>query len=104
MDYPRWVNEPADQSPDELRHKRVTYMFRRAALALGNSTGLRPLSEHLGINHVKVCVMAQRGIVPKDVALEIELLVGRDIAPWQLLTDPLNGHTQAVSTLDDDEL
>jgi hypothetical protein len=104
MDYPAWVNEPTNQSLDDLAHKRVAFILRRAALSLVNTTGFVILSKLLRMNHSRLCTIIKRGWLPKDIALEIEALVGPDIAPWQLLCDPLNGHKELVNATDDDEL
>lgn len=87
--YPAWVNTPKGQPSTQLAKKRLTFIIRNAALQHDGSTSYRSLSLKLGMSHSTFCIYIDRGYFSKPTAVAIEKLVGRELAPHELLCDPL---------------
>lgn len=102
MDYPEWVDMPRGQSLRELRRKRLTFIMRRIALELDESGSYRIIAERTSMKHSTLCGMISRGEISKELAEQVEQLVGAELAPVRLLLDPLNG--DKPRTTDNEEL
>lgn len=99
MEYPKWVNEPKNQTAEEKRTKRLQFLVRRAGLHLVDGTGsIAPIANAAGLSVNTVCVYMKRGRFPKASALAFERVFGRDLCPYELLMDPL-GKIEPVKIL-----
>lgn len=89
MKYPDWVHQPVGQSEQMARKKRLTYIVRRAALQVDGRGSYSALAEKLGLCHSTFCIYIDRGRFSAATATAIEKLVGRELAPHELLMNPL---------------
>lgn len=89
MKYPDWVHEPQGQTEQQARKKRLVYLVRRAALHIDGRGSYSALAEKLGLCHSTFCIYIDRGRFSAATATAIEKLVGRELAPHELLMDPL---------------
>ena len=90
MKFPAWVNQPPKQTTKERAKKRLTYIMRNAALQIDGRPSYRSLANALGIAHGTICNYVDRGHFSIPMAKAIEKLVGREVAPFELLVDPLS--------------
>lgn len=88
MRYPDWVNQ---QGLDEkqIRKNRLIFLVRRAALHVDGRGSYKALAEKLGLCHSTFCIYIDRGRFTASVATAIERLIGRELAPHELLMDPM---------------
>lgn len=90
MEFPQWVSEPKNQTPQEAAHKRLCFIIRRAGLLLVDGSGsIEPIAARCGMACNTMNSSMKRGRFTASAALKIERAFGSDIAPHALLMDPL---------------
>ena len=89
--FPPWVTAQKKMTPDQQRRNILTFLVRRAALQIDGTASYRALAQRLGFRHTTFCAYVARGRFSRNLAMAIENLVGRDLAPHELLMDPLSG-------------